>query len=736
VGKKLSNRCELMSRQLAARLAGAALFAISPIAQAVQFVYAGSGQPPETQPQENQVAPPLRLSQLLSPVNPRRRVLQASGDVLVDTPLGLQSSRSLGVPGVTGAGRTQQDVPGMIPPIDGSSLGQDDALVDESRPAISAAAGNNSQNREGEPRRIPWGIPPIRWGGNLGYSLQQNSSSSGARSSSQSFLANLNASSYIYAPWLATVSGRFGVVSGLSGSSSSESGGQESQNKNSSLVGGGEVNLLPSSRFPFQAYFDRSDSRASGNLVNQDYVNTRLGLRQNYRSNDGMTTAAGQLDHSIVTSSANGGDTVTAMSGSLSTDIGIVKNSVSANYSLGKRENTGEKASLFGVSSSHNASFEDNISLSGNFSYVDNNLTTGTGLGRLSNSHSQYLQVNTFGTWMPEFEDLDDLPLSLSGSLRYSTLTNEFGGQGSESQSLGGNLNGQYRFSNNLATGANVGLNYIAAGATPAILLTTAGANVSYNGDALKFGNFSYNWNTGANVNWQSAAGTTPSNSFFGLQAGHSVGRYLSISERDTVSVTLSQNVNALQNQSVGASNSLSNTLAVSYGFGWGEQFSGNSSLSVSDVSTTGVGAQNYRMLGLGISAQGQLSQVSSANVNLQFNWSEQEFNASQESGSQNSSTTSEHMSMLGSASYSNTRFIGVRGLRYALVFSADTRKRDERLFGNTQGAFEPVRFNLTNRLDYRLGLLDFRLSAIFDESGGRKNALLFFQVTRQIGAY
>lgn len=500
-------------------------------------------------------------------------------------------------------------------------------------------------------------------------------------------------------------------------------------------MGGGEINLLPSSRFPFQAYIDRSDSRASGNLVRQDYVNTRFGLRQNYRAEDGMTTAAGQIDHSTITSSTDGGDSVTAMSGSVSTDIGIVKNSLSANYSLGKREKTGEKANLFGISSSHNASFEDNINLSGNFSYVDNNLTTGTGDGTVRNSRSKYLQVNTFGTWMPEFEEHDELPLSLSGNLRYAMLGNEFGGQGNESQTLGGNLNAQYRFTNNLATGANVGLNYISATGGTAMLLTTVGSNLSYNGDSLKFGNYSYNWNAGGSFNWQSAAGTTPSNYYLGLQAGHSLGRYLSISERETVSVSLSQNVNSLQNQGLGASNSLSNTLAVSYGFGWGERFSGNSSLSISDVSTTGLNAQNYRMLGFGMNAQGQISQVSSANVNLQLNWSEQEFN-SQESSFQDSSNTSEHLSMLGSASYSNTRFIGVRGLRYALIFSADTRKRDERLLGNTQGAFEPVRFNLTNRLDYRFGLLDFRLSAIIDEMAGKKNALLFFQVTRQIGAY
>jgi hypothetical protein len=42
----------------------------------------------------------------------------------------------------------------------------------------------------------------------------------------------------------------------------------------------------------------------------------------------------------------------------------------------------------------------------------------------------------------------------------------------------------------------------------------------------------------------------------------------------------------------------------------------------------------------------------------------------------------------------------------------------------------------MTNRLEQRIGLLDFRLSMINNDVGGKKNALLFLQVTRQIGTY
>ena len=35
-----------------------------------------------------------------------------------------------------------------------------------------------------------------------------------------------------------------------------------------------------------------------------------------------------------------------------------------------------------------------------------------------------------------------------------------------------------------------------------------------------------------------------------------------------------------------------------------------------------------------------------------------------------------------------------------------------------------------------QIGLLNFRLSLTNNDMGGKKNALLFFQVTRQIGSY
>ncbi len=609
---------------------------------------------------------------------------------------------------------------------------------------VDAKKSPISQNGESGEANLRWGIPPIRWGGAVGYSLQRSSSSSGQGSMSQGIFSSLNASSYIYAPWAATVSGRLGITTSSSDSSSSASvgGGQDSQNRSTSLVGGGEINIFPTSRFPFQAFFDRSDSRASGNLVTNDYINTRFGMRQTYRAEDGFTNAGFQFDRSTVTSALNGTDTVTSLSGNYGTEVGIVKHSVSGRYSLGEREMTGERARLMGLNSTHNATLDDNINLSGYVSFLDNSLRGGNSIGSFGDTRTRFLQLNGFGTWMPEFEDFDDLPLTLSGGVRYAALHNEFSGTAIDSRTIGGNLNALYRFSNNLTAGANAAVNQISTAGNQSILLTLLGGNVNYVGDPLTFGKFSYNWNTGGSVNWQSGSGEIPANLSTGAQISHTLSRLFATPDAGTLSVSVTQALNANQNQSIGNSTTLSHSLGMSYGTVWGEQFSGNTSLSLSDILTTGALAQHYRQLSIGLNGMGQLSPLSSANVNLQFNWNQQTANTQQDfgfpngSGSNNYNNNSQHMVLLGSASYTHTRFLGYRGLRYNLLFTADTRLRDERLLGNTNGEIDQARWTLNNRLDYRIGRLEFRFNAAMNDVGGKKNALLFFQVIRQIGAY
>jgi len=658
-----------------------------------------------------------------------------------EDPLTRRPARTQMLPGVAGNGQ---------PPPQGAAKIALAVEESEGGPAVFAAAPPAPGAYIAQPAAdeglvgTGWEIPPIRLGGSVGYSIQSGSSNSGNSNRAQSLFANISASSYIYAPWFATVSGRLGFVNSSTSTSNwtspsastpapAASGGDT--NRSSNIVGGGEVNLLSSTRFPFRAYFDRSDNRANGNFVNQDYINTRYGLTQNYRSEDSMSSGSFYFDRSAIQNVNGANNDVSAFSGNYSKQIGIWQHNLNGRYSLGERQGTKEMARLLGINTSHSANFSDTANLTATVNFSDNDLRTSDSIGGFFTNRGRFLLANAYGSWMPEFEELDDLPLTLTGSMNYSGQETSFGGINTTSQLIGGNLSALYRYSQNLSASVNTALNHISMSTGDSRLLTLVGSSANYVGDSLNIGKFSYIWNVGGNANWQSGVGETPANTMLGANATHSLARVYSLEGGRNLSLSFAQTLTANNSKQIGTSESLSNNLSANYGVYSGENFSGTVSGMFSDVYTTGVTAQHYKSFNLGFFGQGQISQQSSLNLNLAFNWTDQT-NQTLDAFGVPQTANDQRMTLNGSVNYNHQRFAGVRGLRYNLIFAADNRLRDDRLFGNFNTEQERSRYTLTNRLDYQIGLLDFRLLLLNNEVGGKKNALLFFQVSRQIGSY
>lgn len=687
---------------------------------------------------------PLRLAQvLLPPSGPGRQPRWSSR---YDNGLGLMPSRNLGFPGAVPGGRMpppgvgpamgadpyDQDPvpgPGMVP---GMAPGQDALGLRPPAPFPAAPAPAAEDSSEGG-GLTGWAIPPIRWMGSVGYSIRQNTSSDKSRTLDQVFNANIRASSYIYAPWFSQVSGSLGLVSGSNNFSSGT--GLDTQTRNNSLVGSANLDLFPSSRFPFNANFSRSDSRTANQVLASSYTETRFGVRQSYRSEDNRHNGSGGLDYSVVDGQSGVQDTVTALYGSYSTALGGVNNSMNARYSVSDRQGTGEGTSLFSINSSHTYNPQDNIAIQAFSNITDNTLryNTGGAGGVISQYRGQFIQLGTAASWRPEFEDDEDQPLTLNGGVTYADSRTSTGNNTSQSQRLTGTTSAYYRFSPNFSVNGSGTVNYMTdmAGSRVFTLVNSA---ANYSGDPLTIGNFSYNWNTGGNLSWQGATGNTGSNVFTAVQAGHSLSRNFSLSNTDSISLSLAQNAAMYQNQMVGASTTLSHSAMSSYRLAVGERFNGSVNTTFSDVMTNGASSQHYQTLGVGFNGFGQLSPRSSATVNLSFNWADQTQKIAMDSTGQQ--ITNQRMTLVGNASYTHTRFATIPGLRYTFLFTADSLLRDDRLMGDPNAQYQRNRYSVDNRLDYRIGMLDLRASAIMNDTGGKKNALLFFQVTRQIGAY
>ncbi|MBS1142892.1 MAG: hypothetical protein H6R14_298 [Proteobacteria bacterium] len=649
----------------------------------------------------------------------------------------LRSSRDMSplMPGAAGAGRPERAISSM--PGRDPSVARDAGAASSSTPVTGSAESTDSASSTSSSiGALGWEIPPIRWGGNLGYSYQANKSSTGGSSNSQGIFGNISAASYIYAPWFARVSGRLGITTSSSNSSTTTLDATSSESANASnVIGGAEINMFSSSRYPFRAYFDRTDSRASGYFTTTSYVANRFGLSQNFRAEDGMSGGSVMLDRSSISAADGRKDDVTAMSGSYSLQSGVVQNNFNGRYSNAERTGGGESARLVGLNSSHFANLSDTLNLGATANFSDTEIK-GTSIGGTgATSRGRYMQLYGYGTWMPDFEDIEDLPLTLSGGVRYSGQDSQFGGESFKAHSLGVNLSALYRYSTNLTLSANGAINSLVQAKGESQVLSQLGTGITYVGAPLTFGKFSYNWNTGASANWQSAVATTSASTVLNGQLGHNLSRIFTFEGGRTLAFNASQMFNAINSETLGTSQSLTNSLSANLGLAAGEQFTGTLSTSLSDVRTTGYLEQEYRIFNVGLYGQGQISQVSSANLNLAFSWSDQSYQAVDAFGNA-INQSSQRMGLNGSAAYTNSRFVGVRGLRYNAIFAADTRFRDERLYGNVNGELDRSRFTLTNRLEYRIGLLDFRLSLVNNEVGGKKNALLFFQVSRQIGTY
>ena len=75
--------------------------------------------------------------------------------------------------------------------------------------------------------------------------------------------------------------------------------------------------LFPASRFPFTASFSRTDSRTGATFLADDFINTRISLRQDYAPLRMPILYSLSLDRSVLDGEAQGKDTVDVFRGSI-----------------------------------------------------------------------------------------------------------------------------------------------------------------------------------------------------------------------------------------------------------------------------------------------------------------------------------------------------------------------------------------------------------------------------------
>lgn len=600
---------------------------------------------------------------------------------------------------------------------------------------VSKAAAPRPDNLPDLTAITGWAIPPIRWGGNAISTYGFNDSSDGGKTFNETQGLNLHASSYIYQPWYAQVAGDLGLLSGSfeqNGNNSTSS----SASRSTSVTYGGNLSLFPQSRYPFQAYAQSSDSRANANATSTQYTSTRIGARQSYRPEIGPENYTASADRSIV-SSSNIRSVVDALQGSYATVIDNHNLSANARYSRNIGDVGGQGSNLFSLIGTHSWHPSEEFSIASSANFTNNEIRMLNGSG-LSVNNSQILQAGSSVTWLPD----PDLPLMVSGGGNFLNINTETEVAKARLTNINGYANANYRFSNNLTAAGGLTLTENQSNGISQ-LSSGQNASISYSGNPLVFGEYSYNWGTGAGISNQMVSNGEADHSLSG-QVQHSLLRNIALSEASAVTLNASESFSLADNSTLGQSGVLTHSGGASWRLGLGERTLGMLSATISDSMSTGKFSSHFRSLSAQGNLQTQLSNHSALTANLYFVLSQQ-LKAPQVTQTATTSLTpalttngsSNTLNGSGQVSYTHRNPFDIADLLYTATFQANASQTNLRLISGDPNALAWQTSKVFQQnLDYRLGRLMFRATSSFATLNGKENASLFFTINREIGDY
>ena len=594
-------------------------------------------------------------------------------------------------------------------------------------PARDAGPGGQQESAAREPdapqsQGSGWTLAPVRWGGNLTTDLRAQTATDQPRRFQQVDSANIRAGTYIWQPWFAQVGGGLGLVtSRVHGSSGAGASAPVAGDSNStSVTGDGTLSVFPVSRFPFQARFERADSRASGELTNADFTTTRIGLRQDYRPSIGNTHYSLSYDRSALDSSSFGRDTLDVLGARMTGQFGTQSLDLDANRSRNTRSRNGESL-LNRLTARH--SYRQGPSLSvESLASINSNDFRETTNNALAENRSRFLQFNTFANWRPE----EGSPWYVTGGGRVFQSTVDNNGAQSETRSLSGNVGANYQLSRQTTLSGSASITQNATD-TASDLITTQGAGITYVPDVINLGRFIYNRNASGNFINQTG-GQDGGRQILTGQFGHNVIRSMPLGNASTLSFNLGQSYSPIYD-SVTA---VSQTLLHSGGVSWSIAPSANSttylSLTGADSRRTGINGGRFQLVNFQTTGQIQFNRQSFGSANLTIQGTSQSTSSTPDTGFIFGSN--------GSVSYQHLRAFDVPQLRYYASYSVNETQFASRTLGDINAPREQISQSLEQRLEYNLGRVEFRLSARVADINGRRNALIFFRMSRQFGNF
>ncbi len=587
------------------------------------------------------------------------------------------------------------------------------ATAAETLPDAAVATGVTTEGEvhESAAAKPVWRLAPIRYWGNVVYDFREERVAGVPRVMQNLISTDLNATSYLWQPWVAIVTAGLGIS--VAKVSDSESAGTDTF-----LTGRVRLNLFPQSRFPFEVRAEHGDTRVdSGAGPSIDYKYTLLSLQQRYRPVESNTQYSMSFDHYRQDATDSGRTTRNA----LMLDATFQPRpdqtaSIGMQWNQNRRSRTGDETRYNTLVARHLYSPNSAMSVDSgaNVTYVLDDVGS-------TQSEVTIVQANSIGFWRSS-----TAPLTMTGSVRLFALRvgNE---QGNENQSRSvvgsGTLGATYAMTNNLRLSTSLSMT---AGKTGDAHIESSVASVgaSYDSPTADLGAFSYDWFGGASASHVS--GTRNDGAGFNGQLGHRLSRNFAAIGQSRIGVSVGQSASIQTGAGTDDTRQFTNNASIT----WGGPTNGASSFarfSVADSRFVDGKRLHFQLMNFQLTRSDSLSRNASFSGTLTWQRTRQ---SAEEVGTPTELLGDRGFRTSTSAdlTYQHERIFSVPRLRFLSQLKVN---RDEtlQLIGTPEE--RESRF-WENRLEYRIGRLESRFLVRVGDIDHRRRNLVMWKLIRQ----
>ena len=538
------------------------------------------------------------------------------------------------------------------------------------------------------------------------------------RQSSQNGLAatvSARTATYIWQPWFANASGNLSFTSSTDSTSGTSTSRDHEDNSASSsrnvlVTGGANLSVLPFSKFPFEGYFQKNDSRVSSDLaIANSSAGQRFGFLQRYVRPEGDATLSWERNtQNSVESRRDQQDNLQLQMSHRMERLNIA---FSTDYNSNSRSEGSESITQTNLSVQDNYQPDPALSVQSHA-----NISNGTYSLVQGGTTTRVLQLGSTAFWRPE-----EQPFTVNGGVRVFALGVNGSGQGNagesfevSNQNINVNVGISYELNRFTQLSATGNVNMVDSNGEKSTS-TNQSASVSYQPESIELGKFRYNWGTSANASNQT--GGEESQQQLSLQFSHSLGRSMTLSDRSSISMDVNQGLSASASRGASAGVAGAGTKRITHGASVSLNTSGESSSSLLRLSLTDSRALDgdrdfFQLVNFQASSNLPTSSYSSWSGNLTIQAVRQSNGINAGTSNLSGPQTAEEgkgfvTTSSGSVSYQNQRMFGIRQLR----FSSDLRLNGEfvlPLFGDSQDREASA---CENQFSYFIGRTKLRLS-------------------------